>query len=299
MGAVCASTKTGSPEAGNPLGKANGCTNAIAVYIDADNISWKYAPSIHKIVQTLGTIRKAIAIGEEQRFKGRKGWHTTSWVSSCPINTVGKKKNATDFEMTIRMGEDVVSRRFDIFCIVADDNDYLTAAERLRVRGVQVFGIGQGMAPETYRKALNGYYNLAELEGFAVDEAKPVPEKKVVTEPVGDLDGYCDRCFSPDCRIGCVQPEYGTRYCQWALAACGYLYRHARCSFIADRYWKRVVGMICGIDELTDRQREQIEEWVLAQDKTGGLYRDFVEFARKFTGACQQSSGKGRGTCRR
>lgn len=297
MGTVCA--KKGRYEAGNPLGKANGCANAIAVYIDADNVSCKYAPNILKIVQALGTIRKAIAIGEEQRFKGKKGWHTTSWVSSCPINTVGKKKNATDFEMTIRMGEDVVSRRFDAFCIVADDNDYLTAAERLRARGVRVFGIGQGMAPETYRKALNGYYNLAELEGPPVDETESVPVQKVVSEPIVDLDGYCDRCFSPDCKIGCVQPEYGTRYCQWALAACGYLYRHAGCSFIADGYWKRAVRMICGVGELKDRQREQIEKWIIAQDKTGGLYGDFVEFARKFTGACQQSRSKGRGKCRR
>ena len=90
----------------------------IAVYIDADNVSWKNAQRVREIVQRIGTIRKAIAIGESQGFQGKGGWHTTSWVSPCPISTVGKKKNAADFEMTIRMGEDVASRKFDAFCIV-------------------------------------------------------------------------------------------------------------------------------------------------------------------------------------
>ncbi len=35
----------------------------IAVYIDADNVSWKGAKRIREIVQRIGTIKKAIAIG--------------------------------------------------------------------------------------------------------------------------------------------------------------------------------------------------------------------------------------------
>lgn len=38
----------------------------IAVYIDADNVSWKNAQRVREIVQSIGTIRKAIAIGEIQ-----------------------------------------------------------------------------------------------------------------------------------------------------------------------------------------------------------------------------------------
>ena len=41
----------------------------IAVYIDADNVSWKNAQRVREIVQRIGTIRKAIAIGEIQRFR--------------------------------------------------------------------------------------------------------------------------------------------------------------------------------------------------------------------------------------
>lgn len=257
----------------------------IAVYIDADNVSWKSAQRVREIVQSIGTIRKAIAIGEIQRFKGKGGWHTTNWVSPCPVSTIGKKANAADFEMTIRMGEDVASRKFDAFCIVADDNDYITAAERLRARGKRVFGIGSGKAPSAYRKVLNGYFDLTATT--TVDKPKealsaPIP-KKVVQNPKGDLDGYCDRCLTTECKVGCVHPEYGTKYCQWALAASGYYYRHAGCSYIADGFWKRVVGMICGTDELTDRQREEIERWVEHQDKRN-LYCDFIEFAREHTG---------------
>lgn len=64
----------------------------LAIYIDADNVSWKYSASIREITQGLGVIRKAIAIGESQRFSGKAGWHTTNWVSPCPISTIGKKE---------------------------------------------------------------------------------------------------------------------------------------------------------------------------------------------------------------
>lgn len=257
----------------------------IAVYIDADNVSWKSAQRVREIVQRIGTIRKAIAIGEKQRFRGKCGWHTTSWVSPCPVCTIGKKANAADFEMTIRMGEDVASRKFDAFCIVADDNDYITAAERLRARGKRVFGIGCGKAPSAYRKVLNGYFDLtATTTVDGQKETLPVAvQKNGVQNPKGDLDGYCDRCLTSECKIGCVHPEYGTRYCQWALAAAGYYYRHAGCSYIADGFWKRVVGTICGTDRLKDRQREEIKRWVVDQDRRS-LYRDFIEFAREYAG---------------
>ena len=263
----------------------------IAVYIDADNVSWKNAQRVREIVQSIGTIRKAIAIGEIQRFKGKGGWHTISWVSPCPISTVGKKKNAADFEMTIRMGEDVAGCKFDAFCIVADDTDYITAAERLRARGKRVYGIGLGKSPPSYRKVLNGYFDLAASADVEKENPPSPAKRKVVENPKGDLDGYCDRCLTSECKVGCVHPEYGTKYCQWALAAAGYFYRNAGCSYIADGFWKRVVGMICGVEELKSRQREEIAKWVVDQDKRG-LYVDFIDFARNYTGGCKRGKGK-------
>lgn len=44
--------------------------------------------------------------------------------------------------------------------------------------------------------------------------------------------------------------------------------------------------MICGTDELKNRQREEIERWVVDQDKKG-LYRDFIEFAREYSGGAK------------
>ncbi|MBQ3806940.1 MAG: NYN domain-containing protein [Kiritimatiellae bacterium] len=146
----------------------------LAVYIDADNVSWKEAKKIRAVILSIGTIKKAVAIGEESRFKGKQGWQTSNWTSVCPVRTSGKKANATDFEMTMRMGEDVASGKFDGFCIVADDKDYITAVERLKARGKKVYGIGQGKAPEKYRELLARYFDLSKIS-----EDKPVPQKQV------------------------------------------------------------------------------------------------------------------------
>lgn len=145
----------------------------LAVYIDADNVSWKEAKKIRAVILSIGTIKKAVAIGEESRFAAKQGWQTSNWTSVCPVSTVGKKTNAADFEMTMRMGEDVASGKYDGFCIVADDKDYITAVERLKARGKKVYGIGQGKAPEKYRKLLARYFDLSKIS-----EAKPVPQKQ-------------------------------------------------------------------------------------------------------------------------
>ena len=102
---------------------------------------------------------------------------------------LGKKKNAADFEMTIRMGEDVASRKFDAFCIVADDTDYITAAERLHARGKRVYGIGLGKAPLSYRKVLNGYFDLGASADAEKEIAPSLAKRKAVENPKGDLDG--------------------------------------------------------------------------------------------------------------
>ena len=143
----------------------------LAVYIDADNVRWKEAKKIRAVILSIGTIKKAVAIGEESRFAAKQGWQTSNWASVCPVSTAGKKANATDFEMTMRMGEDVASGKFDGFCIVADDKDYITAVERLKARGKKVYGIGQGKAPEKYRKLLARYFDLSKIS-----EDKPVSQ---------------------------------------------------------------------------------------------------------------------------
>ena len=146
----------------------------LAVYIDADNVSWKEAEKIRAVILSIGIIKKAVAIGEASRFKGKQGWQTSNWTATCPVSTVGKKANATDFEMTMRMGEDVASGKFDGFCIVADDKDYITAVERFKARGKKVYGVGQGKAPKMYRELLDRYFDLNKIS----EARSPVPQKQ-------------------------------------------------------------------------------------------------------------------------
>lgn len=149
----------------------------LAVYIDADNVSWKLADKIRAVINSIGTIRRAVAIGEKSRFAGEKGWHKSNWTKVCGVDASDKKANAADFEMTMRMGEDVASRKFTGFCIVADDRDYQVAAERLRSRGVPVFGLGRGKAPESYRKVLTKYFDLSQIKDDPI-VAEPKPAQK-------------------------------------------------------------------------------------------------------------------------
>ncbi len=127
----------------------------LAVLIDADNSSPKWAEAIFEEIASLGEASVRRIYGDFSRSQ-MSGWQdklpTLALVPHHqPANTVGK--NSSDIALVIDAMDLLHSGRFDGFVLISSDSDFTRLASRIREQGLDVYGIGQQKTPEAFRKA--------------------------------------------------------------------------------------------------------------------------------------------------
>lgn len=146
----------------------------IAVLIDAENISSKYASIILQEASSMGNLI----------YKRIYGNWTTSTLNSWkkelldnaiqPIqqysNTVGK--NSSDSALIIDAMDLLYQKRLDAFCIVSSDSDFTRLASRLRESEMFVLGMGEQKTPRAFISACNKFVYLDLLHKANTDAAK-------------------------------------------------------------------------------------------------------------------------------
>ncbi|MHA6324681.1 NYN domain-containing protein [Roseivivax sp. CAU 1753] len=141
----------------------------LAVLIDADNTSPKYARALFEEIATLGEAAVRRLYGD---FSSH---HMTGWSKVAaelglvphhqPANTVGK--NASDIALVIDGMDLMHSGRFDGFVLVSSDSDFTRLASRLREQGLEVYGMGMQKTPDAFRKACKRFIYLENIGGVA------------------------------------------------------------------------------------------------------------------------------------
>ncbi|MFI7587260.1 NYN domain-containing protein [Spongisporangium articulatum] len=137
----------------------------LAVLIDADNTSPKFAEALLAEIAKYGTAHARRAYGD---WTGNQlnGWKEQLLKQSIqPIQqfayTVGK--NATDSAMVIDAMDLLYSDRFDGFCIVSSDSDFTRLAARIRESGLIVYGFGARKTPEPFVAACDKFIYIENL----------------------------------------------------------------------------------------------------------------------------------------
>lgn len=214
------------------MAEENG-SRRLAVLIDADNSSARYASAIFDEIASLGEANVRRIYGD---FSGTRlgGWNAA--VQSLAIlqyqqrsNTSGK--NASDIALVIDAMDLLSKGTLDGYCLVSSDSDFTRLAQRLREDGLAVYGFGERKTPETFRNACTRFIyveNLLEAsEPQSVPEgattvAAQLPEKR--TEPpskatptirkamagLEDEEGWA-MLSSIGSRIGHVAPDFDPR----------------------------------------------------------------------------------------
>ena len=154
----------------------------VAVLIDAENISSKYA---HTILQEASSLGNVIY----KRIYGN--WTSTQlgpWKKELldhaiqPIqqysNTAGK--NSSDSALIIDAMDLLYQGKLDAFCIVSSDSDFTRLASRLRESEMYVMGIGEQKTPRSFISACNKFVYLDVL--YAEQEKKDQKRKRKSTE---------------------------------------------------------------------------------------------------------------------
>lgn len=166
----------------------NGQSQSLAVLIDADNTSARYAHAIFEEIAKLGEANVRRIYGD---FAGTRlaGWDKA--IQSLAIlqhqqrnNTTGK--NAADIALVIDAMDLMHKGKLDGFCLISSDSDFTRLAQRLREDGLVVYGFGERKTPEAFRSACNRFIyvdNLSEVEAEQASgitaTAPPPPATKV------------------------------------------------------------------------------------------------------------------------
>ena len=140
-------------------------SRSLAVLIDADNTSARYATAIFDEIASLGEANVRRVYGD---FSGSRlsGWDSA--VQSLAIlqhqqrsNTTGK--NAADIALVIDAMDLMYKGKLDGFCLVSSDSDFTRLAQRLREDGLVVYGFGERKTPEAFRSACTRFIYVENL----------------------------------------------------------------------------------------------------------------------------------------
>ncbi len=171
----------------------DGRSPSLAVLIDADNTTARYAEPIFAEIVKLGEANVRRIYGDFSSTRLAK-WNVA--IGSLAIlqqqqrnNTTGK--NAADIALVIDAMDLMHKGSLDGFCLVSSDSDFTRLAQRLREDGLDVYGFGERKTPEAFRNACNRFIyveNLIELEAVEAKDTKAstAPAKK--TQPLVEAE---------------------------------------------------------------------------------------------------------------
>ena len=143
----------------------------LAVLIDADNTSPKFAAAIFEEVASFGEASVRRIYGD---FASPQlgGWNKVLLEhglnpQQSPAYTTGK--NSSDIALVIDAMDLLHTGRFQGFVLVSSDSDFTSLASRIREQGLDVYGIGQKKTPDAFRRACKRFIFVENLGTEAVE----------------------------------------------------------------------------------------------------------------------------------
>ena len=154
-------------------------TDRIAVLIDADNTSHRYAADLLAELAKFGrpTVKRAYGDWRSDSLKGwaaRLNQHAISPEQTMAY-TVGK--NSTDSALIIDAMDLLYSGNVDAFAIVSSDSDFTRLATRLRESGKTVYAVGRSNTPQALQEACDRFIRLELLDSAPEDITATGPEE--------------------------------------------------------------------------------------------------------------------------
>lgn len=134
----------------------------IAVLIDADNVSHQRIDWIFEQINHLGQITTKRIYGDFTKP------NLSSWENAILKYAIEKKhqssystgKNSSDLALAIDAIDLWHAGKYDGFCIISSDSDFIGLALRLRQGNIQVFGFGEHKAIKEFRQVCSKFFEL-------------------------------------------------------------------------------------------------------------------------------------------
>ncbi len=158
--------------------------DAIAVFIDADNISVKSIGDVFRKVCAIGEPIARRAYGMVNCFSLTGGWTRAQrdyGIVARPQVSNVSGKNVADIALVIDAMEFLYKSPCQGICIVSNDSDFTALAAKIRECGKNAYGLGGAKTPASFRAACTEFFELPAIQ-------KP-PEKGK-----GEVAAVCPRC---------------------------------------------------------------------------------------------------------
>lgn len=136
----------------------------LALLIDSDNVSAKYAQFILQEASKYGELTYKRVYGDWER--NNTGWRIPAMNNSILAiqqNSYIAGKNATDFSMIIDAMDIMYTGNVDGFVLVTSDSDFTRLAVRLREAGKLVVGIGEVKTPIAFTSSCHHFSYLNQV----------------------------------------------------------------------------------------------------------------------------------------
>ena len=137
----------------------------LAVLIDADNTSAKWAEVIFREIATLGeaSVRRVYGDFSHPQLDSWNKVLANHALIAHQQSAHTKGKNSSDIALVIDAMDLLHSGRFDGFALVSSDSDFTRLASRIREQGLDVFGIGRSTASDAFKKACKRFIYIENL----------------------------------------------------------------------------------------------------------------------------------------
>jgi len=163
----------------------------IAILIDCDNVSYKYAEDIFSDISKYGTVNIRRAYGD---WKDKKliGWEKLLQKHNIqPIQQFAytQGKNATDIAMIIDMMDLLYTKDLTAMALVTSDSDFTPIVTRILSDGLTVYGYGEQKTPSAFTSACSQFIYVEKLSP-EITEVKSDNIEDIDVEDASYLSDY-------------------------------------------------------------------------------------------------------------
>ena len=158
----------------------------VAVLIDGDNISAKYAESIKQEALQYGNIIVFRLYGSVNSPNTKRWYPVMPKQGIMPVLQISyaSGKSIADQALTIDVMDLLHSDSIDIFCIASSDSDFTKLVYRLKESGKIVIGMGESKTKEALAKACDEFKILNLI--YQTEEETSKPDESNVEDAKND-----------------------------------------------------------------------------------------------------------------
>lgn len=150
----------------------------VAILIDGDNISAKYARYIKQEALQYGNIKICRMYGSISSPSVRAWYSVMPEQGIVPVLQINyaNGKSIADQALTIDAMDILYTDNINVFCLVSSDSDFTKLAYRLKEAGKKVVGMGEQKTKEALAKSCNEFkildliYNTGEEDEVSAEE---------------------------------------------------------------------------------------------------------------------------------